>query len=279
MNVPILRGYVSSRYGQMHYREVAAPAGGGGRPLVLLHQNPASSFEYEPLMREMGRDRRVIALDTPGYGMSDGPSQPLSIADYVESFADALPRLGIEPGRGCDAYGFHTGALHVIELALALPENVRRIALTGLPMRSEAERAERLAIAQAAPALDEAGTVALEQARKLWDYVVASRAAGVSLASAAANWIDKLRPLDRAQWAYHGVWSYDFAGRLPLVRQPALLIQPHEEIVQQSIAAIRLIPDHHIVEMPQFSRDILDLPPAVTRIAMELRRFLDENPA
>ena len=52
-------------------------------PVVCPHQTPTSSLEFEPLMRELATDRLVVALDTPGYGGSDGPSGPRSIEFYA----------------------------------------------------------------------------------------------------------------------------------------------------------------------------------------------------
>jgi pimeloyl-ACP methyl ester carboxylesterase len=269
----ITRGYLPGRYGQVHYREAGTR---GAQPaLVLLHQNPASSFEYEPLIQAMAKDRYVVAFDTPGYGMSDAPPAPLDMAGYAACFAEALQVLGLDGPAACDVYGFHTGALLAVELAIAMPQAARRMVVTGLPMRTPAERAERLAAARNPAALDEQGDVALGMARALWDYVVARRTAGVSLARAARVWVDKLTPLDRAGWAYHGVWSFDFAARLPLVTQPVLVLQPAEDIMPQSIAAAALFARAQVVELPDFQRDIFDLPEAVTRIAAEMRRFLD----
>ncbi|MDE1150823.1 MAG: alpha/beta fold hydrolase [Azospirillaceae bacterium] len=277
MTQAISRGYVPGPHGQLHYRQAGPQGAVAGRPLVLFHQNPSSSFEFEVLMAELARDRRVLAFDTPGYGMSDGPSEPLSMAGYAGILADALPAVGIDSALGCDVYGFHTGALIAVEVALARPDLVRAVALTGLPMRSPEERAERLAAARNPTPLDEAGETAMGLARRLWDFVVVNRSKGVTLARAAENWIDKLRTLDRITWAYVGVWSFNFEARMPLLKQPVLLLQPHEEILRQSIAAVALCPDHRVVEMPEWSRDIFDIPEAVTRIGEELRRFLDQS--
>lgn len=269
----ITKGYLPSRHGQLHYREAGTRS---HRPtLVLLHQNPSSSLEYEPLISEMAHDRHVIAFDTPGYGMSDPPPEPLDMAGYAACFAAGLSTLGHCKADPCDVYGFHTGALLAIELAIALPGTVRRVVVTGLPMRSPDERAERLAAAQDAPALDEAGDVAMRMARGLWDYVVAARTTGVPLARAARVWVDKLTPLDRAQWAYHGVWQYDFAERLPLVGQSTLLLQPAEAIMAQSMTAAALFPNGNVVVLPEFDRDLFDLPEAVARMSHEMRHFLD----
>lgn len=267
----IRRGYVDGRHGQLHYRE-AGPVDGFRPPLLLLHQNPASSFEYEPLIAAMASDRRVIAFDTPGYGLSDGADRPLDMAECAACFAEGLAALRIT---GCDVFGFHTGTLLASELALAAPATIRRLVLSGLPMRAPAERADKLKHALEAPALDEEGEVALGMARALWAYIVEKRTPGVPLRRAALQWVDKLRALDRSSWAYIGVWSYDYAARLPQVAQPVLLLQPHEELLEESKAAARLFPDHRIVELTALDRDIFDLPDAVEALCTHMRAFLD----
>lgn len=271
MSVTIRRRYVDGRYGQLHLRE-AGEDGRGHRPILLLHQNPSTSFEYEPLIRALATDRRVIAFDTPGYGNSDGPPEPLSMEAYAAAMAESLEAVGLGPRKPFDVYGFHTGSLLTIEMALARPDAVRQIALTGIPMRSAAERAEALAKAKKAPVLDEEGTVAIGMARQLWDYVVAQRTPGIPLAHQAALWVDKFRAFDKSSWAYVGVWSYDYE-RLKRISQPALLIQPAEAIQAVSTDAVRLIPNHMIAELPQFRRDVLDIPEAVAAIANAMRDF------
>jgi len=275
--VSITRAYAGPPGRQIHYRRATPVAAAvARRPLVLFHQNPASSFEYEGLMRDIGRDRLVIAPDTPGYGQSDGPDAPPDMAGYAALLLAALPEMGIDAATGCDLYGFHTGALIAVEAALARPDLVRYLALTGLPMRDATECAERLRAAHATPPLDEAGEGMLGTARALWDYVVTARAQAVPLRRAALNWRDKLGALDRLHWAYFGVWSYDYTARLPQLTCPCLLVQPDEDIRAPSLAAAALIPDHRIAELPQWNRDIFDLPDAITAIAAQLRGFFDD---
>ncbi len=271
MTVKITRHYVEGRYGQLHLRQAGDP-GSAQTPVLLLHQNPSSSLEYEPLMRALATDRHVIAIDTPGYGMSDAPPAPLDMTQYAAGLSDGLAELGLGKDRPFNVYGFHTGALLAIEVALAHPEAVRQLALTGLPMRSAAERAELLAKARKTVDLDEEGTVALGMGRQLWDYVVAARTKGIPLAHQAALWMDKYRALDRSSWAYVGVWSYDYE-RLRQLRQPTLLVQPDEVIREPSIEAVRMIPNHTIAELPEFHRDVLDIPEAVEAMAQAMRIF------
>ena len=47
---------------------------GEGRPLVLVHGIPTSSFLWRNMVEELSVHGRVIALDLPGFGLSDPPS-------------------------------------------------------------------------------------------------------------------------------------------------------------------------------------------------------------
>jgi len=269
----VRRGYVDGRYGQLHYRQ-AVPARPSARPLILLHQNPSSSLEYVRLIEEMATDRRVVAFDTPGYGMSDSPPVPLSVTDYAACFAEGARALELLEGEGCDVFGVHTGSLLALELALAEPQHVAHVIVSGIPMRSVEERAALLDQARAVVPIDEDGRGIFDVAAKLWDFIVAQRLPGVSLRRAAQTWVDKLAPLDRRSWAYQGVWGYDYA-RLPGVCQPVLLLQPQEAIAQVSRDATALLPNAEIVDLHGFTRDLFDLPAAVTRLGAEMRRFFD----
>lgn len=269
---PITRGYTTCRFGQLHYRSAGTPR--ADRPaLVLLHQNPSSSFEYEPLLAALADRCHVIAFDTPGYGMSDKPPVPQPIAAYAAAFADGIAALQHDGTLGAqvDVYGFHSGTLHAIELALALPRMVRRLCLTGIPMYPPEKRAELLAKAQGFARPDESGEVVLGQLRMLWDYVVTGRDRRVPLDKAMLAFSDKTFALERMQWVYMGVWAYDYA-RLPDVRQPVLMLQPHEDLLAASLAAAELLTNATVREMPDLDRDIFDVAPE--RIADELHDFL-----
>jgi pimeloyl-ACP methyl ester carboxylesterase len=264
----ITRAYTTCRYGQMHYR--AAGSVSAKPVLVMLHQNPSSSWEYEPLIAAMARDRRVIAFDTPGHGMSDAPPAPPGMAAYAASFADGIAALGITGP--IDLYGYHTGSLLAAELALALPAQVRRIALTGIPMYPLETRAKKLREAEEFPAPDEDGKVILDLLTRLWAYVVKARDPRQPLPQAIRHFADKAAILDRFTWAYRGVWSYDYA-RLAQIACPVLLLQPREALREPALAAAELIQGITIRDLPDLDRDIFDIAPE--ELARELRNFFD----
>ncbi|MFK7841610.1 MAG: alpha/beta fold hydrolase [Sphingorhabdus sp.] len=253
----------------MHYR-FAGPDKPVKPALVLLHQNPSSSFEYEQLMAAVATDRLVYAFDTPGYGMSDAPPEPLHMTGYAASFSDAIDALAIIGP--VDVYGFHTGALLAVELALLRSDKIGRVALTGIPMYPPEKRAELLAQAKDGPAPDEKGVATLSLLSRLWDYIVVQRDPRAPFDRAMRSFADKAMVLDRASWAYQGVWSYDYA-RLSALKLPTLLLQPDEQLRDASLAAAKLITNIKVRELPDLDRDIFEF--AQERIAHELHNFFD----
>jgi len=60
--------WFESSAGRVHYVDE-----GAGRPILMLHGNPTWSFLYRDVIRSL-RDRfRCIAVDYPGFGLSDRP--------------------------------------------------------------------------------------------------------------------------------------------------------------------------------------------------------------
>ena len=132
------RGYVDLPWGQVHYRHGGDP----DAPTVLvLHQSPLSSATYEAVVEPLARrGLRVVAPDTPGFGMSDPTPTTWSIPEYAEAawaFADAV---GL--GR-VHLLGQHTGAVIAAEAAFQQPERVDGVVLQGLPLYDDAERVEK----------------------------------------------------------------------------------------------------------------------------------------
>lgn len=116
---------------------------GSGPPLLLVHQSPRSSAEYEPLLERWADRFTCIAPDTPGFGQSD----PLPIDDpSIDDFAEALVALldVLELHRTA-AFGFHSGSVILVAAARRHPERFAALALGGYGLWSPAELGEMIA--------------------------------------------------------------------------------------------------------------------------------------
>ncbi len=206
MSTDLRKGYADTRFGQIHYR---AAGSGAGLPLVLLHQTASDSVMYEPLMRALAAETRLIALDTPGFGGSFAFDGPPTVDLWSEALIDALDALGV---RACNLFGHHTGASIAAQIAVDQPGLVRALVLSGPPYLSAEERARFLATAvyRISPSPDGAHLNAI------WARIFAKEP-GVPLALGEREALLTLQAGPRYAPAYEAVFSHDFAGLLPRI--------------------------------------------------------------
>jgi len=204
------RHLVDTRLGQVHCIVAGEDP---GTPLLLLHQTPRSVDEFAEVIPLLARARRVIAMDTPGYGASDPvPGQP-TIADYAGTAVDVLRAFGVE--RGIPA-GHHTGAVIAVEMAAAYPERVERVVLSGPVYTDAAGRAELVGFfKQWHVAAD--GSHLLEKWQKMFAWLPEP-------ALVQRFVVDLFRAGEVSEQGHFAVAEYHMEDRLPLVRCPALLI-------------------------------------------------------
>ncbi|MEQ8735227.1 MAG: hypothetical protein RIC29_09905 [Rhodospirillaceae bacterium] len=269
------KGYVDARFGQIHYH-MAQPVDGGDSktPIVFFHQNPKSAEEYRPLLEIVGRDRIALAFDTPGYGESDRPAKPQDMAALTGAFEDALVAMGYgKEGKGpVDVFGFHTGVFMATELAITRPDLVRRVVVSGIAYRDAKTRAEILAGLPTDKPLPEDGTFIMNR----WYLIVIKRAEGVSLERAAKVFLEDIHSLDKSWYAYHAVWTYAPEDRFPLVKQPVLVLQPHELLLEETRKAkAELLPDADMIELPGIVDDVFDT--GAEKISAAMTKWLDAN--
>lgn len=116
---------------RVHYRKC-----GSGPALLLVHQSPRSSAEYEPLMKRWGQHFTCIAPDTPGFGQSDPlPGRP-EIGDFAAALGETVRALGL---RRCAAYGFHSGGIILVTALKRRALDLSCLAVGGYAVWSEAE--------------------------------------------------------------------------------------------------------------------------------------------
>lgn len=120
-----------------HYRDEGNPH---GDPLILIHGSNASLHTWEPWVKILGDQFRVVTVDLPGHGLTgavpNGDYSQAGMAAFVAEFATAigLPQFAL----GGNSMGGGVSA----RLALMAPERVTKLILVdagGLPPKTPAD--------------------------------------------------------------------------------------------------------------------------------------------
>jgi pimeloyl-ACP methyl ester carboxylesterase len=249
----IERGYLQAPQGQIHFR-FAGPA--AGEPLILLHQSPLSSAQFCAVLPRLGAlGYAALALDMPGFGMSDPNTEPNSL----EQYAAILPRALAERGwTRAHMVGHHTGAVIAALFAQHSPQSVTRLVLNGFPLLDAAER-EHFRSFYFGPKKVQADGAHLLQAwqNRLrstpgWsDLHLMHRYTVEGLVSAEHNW--KAFPL---------IINADLQALLMQLRVPTLLLTNTGEDLYAATQRCRVLrPDFAYAELPGGTHDIIDEQP------------------
>lgn len=202
-----MRGYVDTRWGQVHYEE----QGSGDTTVVLLHETPLNHWAFERLQPILAESYRVIAFDSPGYGESDPPPASTTIEEYSETFREAIDALGLDR---VVLFGVHTGASYVVELAHILGDRAQAAVIIGVPFYEESVRQAK--VVAVVPEFADDGShllTSFNRPPKEYDNQLLSRMVGA---------VCELP--DRAFWAYEAVYKYRPERVLPLLTQPVLFL-------------------------------------------------------
>lgn len=215
MGTAMRRAFVDTPDGQMHYRD-----GGSGKSLLLLHQTPRSSNEYQGMVPILVQKGRIIAVDTMGYGDSDKPARPYSLQDYAETVVMLLDALGI--GKASLA-GHHTGAFIAAEVAASHPERVENLILSAAFHLNEQTRqwllaAKHWSIADNGSHLMDIWQQGMERLRR--PLLVQQRL------------LDTLKAGDSPHATLQAVAKYKQEERYPLIQCPTLLIYGTEDLAK-----------------------------------------------
>ena len=266
----VKRIFVDGPWGQIHAR-VATPSGRITKPpIVCLHQTPLSSRMFASILGELAMDRLALAIDTPGYGESEAPPKPPEIADYARVLLGAATTLiGDGKATPIDVFGYHTGTIMAVEMAIQQPQRVRRLAVSSMPIFDPARRAELLKTFEPDP-ISEDGTHIL----KPWRSAVAGRGPGQTMEMTHRNYTEKLRSdPDKSYWALQALARYPIEEALPRVSQPILILQSKDTLYDHPALAKRLQPRLQIVERVDLGNGLFDVDPK--GIAAEVLRFLN----
>lgn len=250
----IQRGYFSTPNGQVHYRIAGRR---GARPLILLHQSPLSGAQFEAVLPRLAQAGwEALALDMPGFGMSDPLPGEASLEGYAAILPEALSAMG---WRQAAVVGHHTGAVVGAVHAVARPDQVQALVLNGFPLLTDAERAHfaTFYFGPKAPQADGSHLLTAWQNRLRstpgWtDLQLMHRYTVEGLVSGATNWM-----------AFPLILQADLSGVLRRITVPTLLFtNTGEDLYEATRRTRELRPEFFAyAELQGGSHDIVDEQP------------------
>jgi pimeloyl-ACP methyl ester carboxylesterase len=232
------------RFGAIHYRFVKPARPTKAVPMLCLHASPASAIGFADFLPLMGTDRLAIAPDNPGFGLSDRPSTPSTIADFAGAIWDLMDALKIKT---VDLVGSNTGSATAVEMALQRPAAVRRIVLHTAPMFTPQEVAgyqSRLSTS-ASPDLEAAAASLPER----WKKFAPLRVGLSDDVAWQLFWEMNRDPIHRS-WGHDAAFAYDFAGALRQVRHPVLILNPQDGMSAVTARAKGVRPNIAVMDLP-----------------------------
>lgn len=240
-------------FGQVHLRD-AGGAGGAHRPLVCLHQSPKSGREFAKILPHLARDRRVVAIDSPGHGESDLPpsEDDATIEGFARSAWAAVDAL--ELGR-VDLLGHHTGAKVATEMAFQRPDDVGVIVMVSALVLTPEEVAAFQDQFQEIP-LDEAGT----RFSTMWEKSVEHRGPGVSLEDLAASFAENLRAGEAYEWGHKAAFAYNehFPDRVAALPHRIVVLNPKDMLYDLTPRVADLLQNGRIEDHPEWGFGFMD---------------------
>ncbi len=265
--VNVRRQYIDGRFGQMHYR-IARPAGETERPpLMCFHSSPNSGRIYEIFLGHMGTDRIAVAVDTPGFGESDPPADPPSIEDYAAAMGEVADALGFKT---VDVMGYHTGSKISVELAKQRPDLVRRLVLVSAAVYTDEElRNQRTHFAREELTKDGSHLAEKWQEHVLWAMP------GWTLDHVAMQFPDAMRRPEISWWGHRAAFNYNMAQNLSAVQQPVLVLDPDDDLHEQTARAADIMQDGTVKHLPGWGHGFLDI--HTEEAASMVRAFLDRE--
>jgi pimeloyl-ACP methyl ester carboxylesterase len=112
-----------------------------GIPLIFIHGLSGCWQNWLEQLPHFGRDRRVIAVDLPGFGQSEMPAEEISVTGYADTIDALMTELGIDTAQ---IVGNSMGGFIGAELAIQHPARVERLVLVAAAGLSiESIRTER----------------------------------------------------------------------------------------------------------------------------------------
>jgi pimeloyl-ACP methyl ester carboxylesterase len=127
--------FVQTSMGRIHHA-----VAGDGPPLVLLHSNGCSLYEFQSVIEGLARKYRVYALDLPGQGDSDPLGRHFTYDIYADAIVAWMDAVGISRAH---VAGTSIGGVVCLALGRRHPGRLRSLVLVETPIRSGEAWAKR----------------------------------------------------------------------------------------------------------------------------------------
>jgi pimeloyl-ACP methyl ester carboxylesterase len=246
------RRYLTVGEGQVHLQTGGSP---DGLPTVLLHQVPSSLAMFESVVAPLqALGRYTIAIDLPGYGMSDPIGELPDLDDYARVVLATLDDLGVERA---DFIGHHTGAGVSMAIARMAPERVGALALWGVPMM-EPERALRLANEDRPVFSREYGAELAANWTRRWDISSPAVAEWVNVRCVAEILLSGRHRPD----GHRAIGREDTTALARSVTRPVLAMCGSKEMLREhTILSVAEFPDATLADIRDLGIDAFDEAP------------------
>ncbi|MEQ8510410.1 MAG: alpha/beta hydrolase [Rhodospirillaceae bacterium] len=249
------RGYTDGPFGQIHYQDT----GGDGEPLILCHQAPITSRQYDtvyPLLAAKGL--RAVGIDTPGFGLSDEPDHVPTIEEYATAIPAVMDALNIPKA---NIAGHHTGAMIATEVALQFPDRIKNLILNGPSPFTPEEVAQWNAFVdehEKGFVHKEDGSHLQELFARRWQWALP----GTDPALVTRYVVEQLQGYGPFWYGHNAAFAYDHnVTLLKITHRTLILINTGDLVYEHAKKAHTMRPDFEFKEIEGGTIDITDQKP------------------
>jgi pimeloyl-ACP methyl ester carboxylesterase len=255
---------------------------GDGAPVVFVHGLGGQWQNWLENIPRAAQERRVLALDLPGFGISEMPRERVSIPGYGRCVAELCERLGLERVAlvGNSMGGFIAG-----EVAIQHPERVERLILVSAAgitsanvYRAPTALVGRVAVAATAYTAARHSRMARRRGGRHMALALVARHPSRLAPDVAWEGLMKGAGKPGFQAALMASVDYDFRHHLPEVSCPTLIVWGENDSiisVRDAHEFERLIPDSRKLLMRDTGHVPMVERPAAFNVAM--MEFLAET--
>lgn len=213
---------------------------GEGQPILLLHGWGTQLESLAPVTNHLAAQRKVYALDFPGFGASEFPPVDWSVGDYAGWLAQFIEKFNLD---SFDLLGHSFGGRVAIKYSSTCPEKVKQLILVDSAGVRQYEmrprfRFYRLVAKAGRPVLG----LLPEPARKRVQWRMYRAIGSTDYLTAG-----------RLRGTYSKVISEDLEPFLPLVKARTLLVWGEQDqatpLADAQVMASK-IPDNRLVVIP-----------------------------